>query len=730
MMCPNPSRASSVAPASMLFATVVILSTPAHAQTTWCVSNTPTPLSDVCPAETCADGDDFPTIASALDAIRVAVASDSLLFDLQHQICIRGLDLQVETTTIDASDGSLPLSLNVSLPASKSANLCPDPASDAEEPMFDLIGPAAGDPLSVGIDFLFTESTACAANRPLARISHASLSLNSLRVIGGADGTFELSDMATLSVSSSRIQDLQGPILTGAGEAEFQESELASNLVEDGRPLLGLSGGALRLAGSALFGNAVSGGAPLIDVVGSFAIDGGLVAGNVVGDSAPLIRASTTALDGGTEYARVRDAVISRNVLGTSSNPVPAPSLIRGIGPVGGSFSCLPEAADGLNYVDRAAASLDGPSGTAALLQIVPSSVALATVFVSQDSWWVENELSGPVFEVVAGPSSVDLTLLQNTIEVPAGLFIDGSSAPFGSHFTAARNLIVGPAEYRMGPGWNGFEASMELFTQEDAPLVTELPAVPSLQGPYFGLGQTEVLFMDESDVMPLGPCERLFLLCPEAIDECMAGEALTHGSPQCGLDRAIGWLQTLQPAFGVAEPWPWGTVWFERAERGALANRSGAGPRSCVDMHPGHHYDRALTASGVDGDADGFTSLTDCQNDSPEFRPALPLEDGYRSLSCEADEFACYLCPPPIAGDDDDSADADDDDSATGDDDSASLDDDDSAEDAPQPPPVSSSPGSADCSIFGCGVAWSPSTGLASACLFLLPLRRRRSCG
>ena len=219
------------------------------------------------------------------------------------------------------------------------------------------------------------------------------------------------------------------------------------------------------------------------------------------------------------------------------------------------------------------------------------------------------------------------------------------------------------------------------------------LKGIAGLVGPNFGLGALSPgsAFRAASEVSGLSECERAGLLFPEANDICVAvRERLV-----CPVGSLRSYILSFELGAAASRPWPWRNTLLDDGSGGSSDDVPGVSGWSLDALPP---WDEA----GPTGDGDGFTNLTDCDNEDDAEVPVLPPYDGYSGLACDAAGGSCYLCPPGSV-----------------------LPGPASEPDEPTPSPE---PLPAGCAATGCGVPWNCGGGgaVVAFVLAIVPLRRR----
>jgi len=631
-----------------------------------------------------------------------------------------GGDVVAEEVVLDGSSGVLGDQLTLQFEPGVSPTYCPPP-SGPNPAGITVIGPASGPPLELTVVNLGVDGSTCPGDRDVVHAVDANLTLQHALVeyssgtllTGSSDGIWRL--------DFSRVQGGTAPIVDASGPTVFMEGvELSSHDVT-GRPLIDVgSGGGVHASSSAIFGNLIRGGEPLIRAGGLFHLHHAVLAGNVV-LGAPLIE---TDLVGNQQMVRLSKTVVSRNrllVADATAAPAAAPAMPP-LGTVSPNDLCLPFAASTVGYVQRPVPQSTGGVGDYPIFAVTGGDQLPRRLVLLVSNYFVENELGagGALIAASGAMEFLDLALVHNTVAGFGAPLLREEGASTSVRLSTARNLIDGPSSLSLNGGVFHVETSLDSLDDSGLVFFDDIASLPGVPGPLLPLRSALVSpFMPESETTTWDDCQRVLASCPNHAD---CGSLEAGGVDQaCALDAAIRYVA--DPGLSeLTTTWPWKSGWFTAVDRTALAGAEGI---ACgAQAVP---FDEVFQPFH-EGDGDNFTTLVDCNNEDFGIQPSLPEYDGFSSIYCTEVQGDCYTCPegsqePPGDDDDDDSA-SDDDDAGQDDDDAGddddSGDDDDAGGDRVEPGPA--------CLSSGCGVAYRCSDGSVAFLPFLLmPAARRR---
>jgi len=705
--------------------------TAAHAQShyRWCIDAADSGV-DFTPCDTAwvCDGPVLPSIEAAVESARATPDASPGVRPTRHDFCVRTPGTHTESIVLDNADGQLGEEQHFFF--SGVAELCPEPGAG---PTFDLTGSTQVARHQIEIFGLSVDLSTCGTpERSLVHVEDSELSINNARIVGGA-GPLIVSAQASPDTPTvfrfSRAEGGEGPFFEGDASLLLQGAEISRfQSIGDGSliTLLGVEA-QLETESTALFGNVVSGGASLVSSGGRIYFYRSLAAANVVLDGGSLFHST---LEDGVRSARfgVDSSVISRNVLLAGGDASPPPYVFVPLATPDPSDLCLPQGADQRSYFDRAVPTNSGSVSGAALFRVEGTQLLPRASLSLLKNFIVQNQLgaSAGLLEVDGAVDGIDAVFVHNTIDQPGASLFRGGGTGVGASYLSARNLFLSDPAPVLGAPWSWAEVSMDEAPGGAASMSPPLADAGGIVGPFPELfpfnGATR---FETAETARSGPdCFQATRVCPEVQLDCSSSPAAW-----CALDAAAEYLPTASTITDSWIRWPWIGDLDLRALLEPDAAVPGATGWNCEQhLFP---WDQFVFGSSEVGDADPFSTLTDCDNDDADVVPGLPADDGISSEDCDR-VVDCYICPgdeEDVGFDDDDSAVSDDDDSTSpvdDDDDSAPplTDDDDSASD-PTPPPPSPS-----CLRSGCGVAYTCSDGPVVGVVlpaFLLTSRRRR---
>ena len=704
-----------------LVSAIVVLSaglaTPSYGEDyTWCYDS-----SGLEPLEAyCSNTEMLPSLAAGLDAARQAPdvggerPNDQLLLNLSKS---PEPDPDFDQVVIDNTDGAYGQSLHLWMDTTASTPALCDPGGLV--PLLAITGaPDAG--FLVTIRELTTGTAFCGEPvGPLVVATDVDVAAVGVRVVGGVGPVVDAQSSpgartSSVSIIESRFEGIDGSAIIASGPVEVIASEVSGVQGTPGQPVIESLSDRVELIRSALFGN-VSEGAPLVSAAQTIGVAGCVVAGNVVIDG-DLIRGTADMLAIGSN-AGVQRSELTRNVL-LDGGEAFAANIIGRDPPAGGGQNtlCLPAGADGSRYHHRDAASWTGEPGAGALVRLDPQGVS-AVDGVQLLKNVVAGNVTGPSGAILrVGPlasGEVQVSLLHNTIDAGESITIDLMGPQDTARLVAARNLHVSGVPTLQGVGWSRGEVTMEyILTDEAAPEALPWSDLTGVTRPAFFV-DIEDPFEPSEIPTELSPCGNLTLTCSETTSACEDAGLLFY-ELQCLLDLGLHYAPSDDLIAAMAQDPPWTTAWLAPSNVGAAATPGVTG-WTCGTLTP--PWDRVFDDDWTYGDGDGYTVMTDCENEDPDRWGVVPTVDGFHESGCDESEGSCYTCPPGSEADDDDSSALDDDDSSALDDDDDDDDDDSSTEEGSRH------------GCVGCGFSWSCTDGVVPV-IALLPLafsRRRR---
>jgi hypothetical protein len=653
---------------------------------TWCIDGgSPADSPSGC-SDPCSNPADFATFTQAIAAAELAAEAAGPT-NLEHVLCLRGARPLEDSLSLDVATTSLRGTLTLVTADSFATTLCRPPALDPMTPLIDLIGGSGSElqlQMQTGV-FLPAECTVDAS--PVLRSRGVPVSATKVRIVGGIGPAIDVSD-ADLVLGDFRIQGVAGAAVVGGGAWTLRHGELSSNRSPDAA-LIEHAGGDLVISQTALHANLVE-RAPLIRSGGTASVQASYLGQNVVLGNFPLTQFAGSERSpfspsgiwfSSIEGNRLQDSGI------VTTPPIEDPGLFPEAPPI-----CLPLGADGLNYRHRPApeATTEGV-GLAGLFEVRGVSGAPQGAFALSQCLIQGNLFGGPLLTVVE-TTALQLTVIGNTIELEAPVPILRTEDP-KLGWVSSRNLLLSPFEPLTETDSLGkIEATMD-FTGSEVPHPLDgANAVHTILGPTIQIDDPDSLLLGEVAGAALSECARLNRLCPNLAENC---DTLLAGDDElpCALGNTAALIPRDDSIATLSAPWPWATQWDEQV---GYMNVAGATGEDCdAGLQP---FDTATNSFGNTGDGDGFTELTDCDNENVAIAPELPAAHDVIHGPCTSRLEACFSCPPELE-------------SGTDDDDSTmEPDDDDSGrETAPQPdPPAFEEPEEEDCiQVRGCGISW-----------------------
>jgi len=579
--------------------------------------------------------------------------------------------------------------------------LCPDPTSAADQPVVEAItdGPFI---TLLGAEIDLSASGPCSTTgRPGISLQGGGSAAVSDSRIDGASGYgigSGLGGLAVLlTVQGSRVANTDGPAVHVTGPAGLLDSEIAGNLVDastGGAAVIWAEGpsGIIDLRDTVVFGNVADGdGGAQALILGTNFVLGSAVIGNAVSGGIPVLELQYAPLaytwDGASvswDGFGVLNSVFSRNrqVASLSGHTMtsvePAPSWpafsIRCIGDFATTpYHLLPGAGEAL------------AAGSGSLIAVSADALPSFAETVFLRNFFVANETGGePLISADGGAIGLVHQFMHNTLADNTAeqmLVVEGPVLS-ESVLVAARNLLAsGPATGAPQFEIDGAPDSV-IVTFNAGPAGTNwIGGAPGVEADLVGpqLETPAPDFEDVAFVRGLSACDRFQLVAPAMTFADCASMASANDPLDCSIDQADAWIPTQTFVEGLSA-WGWDTDFFDIGLSTWQADTVGASGWDPVEARGTIDF----IGVGPFGDLDWHPDAVDCDNFDPAVHPILPAFDGIDSPFCEADPGSCYVCPPgtvPPPGDDDDSTLGDDDDSAGGDDDdSAPGDDDDSA--------------------------------------------------
>jgi len=667
-------RVLFVAVAAFVFAPLSALAVPYG----WCVDDRQLETDFSC--SEFVGCDNTTPFVSIEDALTAAAATPN---GTSHHICVRSGAPHTESFVVDDSAGALAGDVRIEFLMQQSTNYCPGPS--AAPPIRVL-----GGPQGTAVEFFtfWSDFAGCAGMAgPLLDIVGADVTLANAQLSNYPGDLAALSagsgGQATLRIDLARIQRFEGSLTTGTGELRIDGSEISG--LRSPRPITGAPGVSFSISDSAVFGNLVEGGGPLLRFVADSTSRGVLYGANVVMDGGPLLH---MVLETDGAAATVWGGEFSRNRLLGSGSADAAPSLA--LNPAGLPVDyCLPPGSQGDSYAGRATPTASGAPSQAPLVLVEVAAGAIGTRATLAKVFVVENETAagGSLIAVDGRGEAHQLALLHNTFSALSGPLLEGGGTD--SRFVTGRNLFTSDPILALDGTWTKGELILDQGPTSpwaDRADIDEVLWVPLP-------GQTPQ-FRTAAQILALDSCARVQAVCPE-VDDCAS-----WGAFDCAVDRARGYVPTASQSEALENPWVWETDGLPDGGPGSVPGATGwtcstaAAPWDLL---------------GPGGDGDGWSSLTDCNNEDGDTLPSIPDLSGVGSDDCIEIADDCYRCPPGS--------------NLVDDDDTGTIDDDDDSFDAENSVPVG-------CTSRGCGAAIDCGSGQTVAWLFVLPLgmwRRRR---
>ncbi len=634
-----------------------------------------------CPDPSCPDGI-YPSIQEALVA---AEAQPAATFS---HICVASPAPHVETvdaTLTSALGDELHVEAGPSVFNNGTAtHLCPGVASPSGTPVFTLQG-GVDSPRVLIRSLEYRPGLCTNEEAPLAAATDLQVEIN-LVVEGGLGPVLSGSSVDpdhNLRINTSLIEGISGSILLADAAGSIVDTEISGSVAEPGVPLVSVSGFFL-LEHAALFNNAVSDGAPLMAFGGRTTLRDSLIAGNLLIGGGPAMDWTPSASPE-LQILEMEDMELSRNsVLGTGT--VPTPSTIPRQGWTPGPFDhCLPTLSVSEPYEDRVVASTSAVPTVGALIRLDPSAAASSdhvAVWLHRTSL-VGNDIAedGSLVQVVGDLPNLTVGFTHCLVDEqtpPAAAspvwVLDGGGTGQGGDVAvvSARNLLLGQPRARFGSAWGRAEVTLDLVEDDPALWHSDFGALAGIVGPAAPPLDWADAFWDASAFLAEDDCAQVEFTCGETPDACNTLPPAWRAN--CPLDLALNYVLKEPAASESAVPWPWDATIIAPLEAGDPLGVVGPQGGVCV-FSAGAIDDDGLGS----GDNDGFTNLTDCDNESALVTPQLPPSDGFNG-PCDSG-YDCYDCSVFPGDDDDATADDDsaaDDDAATADDDDVTADDDD----------------------------------------------------
>lgn len=709
---------------------LLALSSHAYAQfdTNLCVVDSALTLQDC--GQPC-DGEHFTTVAAALDEAEELVAASEIPPSVQ--VCAFWDQPHFESILIDNEGGRYGAPFKLSFVGG--GPTCSDPTADSDAPVVTYMNafeaPSGPDEIE-GLVLDQAIGGACAGPVGPGVLVQGTglLRINRLLSDGASDFAVK-SEGPILEVVGSSIAGCSGAAVDAASSLLLDRTEVAGCRVTPIAPAPGLisvdAAGQMNVSRSVFFGNTVDGASGTsgllvgqIQTLEQTAFIGNALAGGVpilsTSPSNPLLYLNEVALEGGGPT--VAGSVFSRNrhletLDGVDPAAVVAELLPRGLEACHGVRTDNP-------FHERAVPGEGLPTSSQPLIEVEGPGVGAYPAFIVYGSFFVENDIEGPLIEVSDPGDGLTIQLLQNTFAANAEASVLNLTARADTSVAVLRNLYSGlavsgtpllsiqDAPASVTVSMNVAPAALHWF---EGPLEPEWIASPALSF-------DEISWESAATVREAAPCERFSLVCPsEPDDGC---EQWPLSEVPCAVDAAAAYLPSSAFVDSLGFPWPWDTQFFTTSEPGWEAPGATGGP---CRVSRGT-WDDVENLGWGDGDLS--PDAVDCDNDEVTLTPRAPAQDGYATPDCDSSHAPCYVCPPgtEVKGDDDDTL--DDDDSRLDDDDSRN--DDDSTETPDDDEDSAAGDEHTGC-VGGCGFAWRCDEGrplLGLVGLAILPARRR----
>ncbi len=697
-----------------VLAATLAAATPANAVcnppcTLYCVSPEPVgPLStcdlSVCPVV-------YETLAEALAAAQ-ATGSGS-----ETEVCLldSGAPLgtpHIESTVFDNTGGQLGSSLTVRF---NERPLCPDPGSAVDQPVIE--GLTDGPFLTLlGAEVDLSPTGPCSTrDRPGIGLSGGGPAAVADSTVDGASGYGVASGLnglpVLLTLQGSRVANTAGPAVHVTGPTGLLDSEISGNLVDGatgGEAVIWAEApGIIELRDSVVFGNVADGdaGASAL-ILGTNYVLGSALVGNAVSGGIPVLSVQYAPLaytwDGVSvswDGFGVLNSVFSRNRQVASLSGYTMVPVEPGDAWPAFSIRCTGDFATTPYHLLAGAGESLAP-GVGPLVAVTADALPSLAETVILRNFFVANETGGePVIVADGGAIGLVHQFMHNTVADNSAeqLFVVEGSVLAESMLVAARNLLATGPITSLPQFEIGGAPDSVIVTFNAGPAGTNWVggspgAVADLVGPQLEIPTLD--FEDPTAVRALSACDRYALVAPTTTFTTCASMASANDPLECSLDEADAWIPT-QTFVEALAPWGWDTDFFDIGLTSWEADTVGSSGWDPVTARGTIEF----IGLGPFGDLDWFPDAVDCDNFDATTFPNVPSFDGLASPYCEAEPGTCYLCPPGtvppppggdddddsgdddgFGGDDDDSGAVDDDDSSADDDDSAVTDDDDSA--------------------------------------------------
>gem|GEM_PF-4190528 len=646
----------------------------------WCIGGDG---AGQCANSPCTNSVPLPSLQAALDAVLGAAAEGAS----DQDVCIQQEEPLEGVAALSDPDGVLQGRLGfLKTHGTGQTALCRPPGSTA--PLVDIDAVPADTLLVEWHGAILLANDCDAPPAPFLRVRGAEVGLSQLRVVGGTGPVLDLDD-AALNLYDFRINNVQGAAVTGGGDWRIAQGEVAS-CESDGRALLDQTSGVLNIEQSAFHGNVIR-GAPLISTEGQLTMDASYVGANVILGGAPLLRGSAgPSRLGGT--SGIWSSVLERNELLLEGEAAPVPLGDLALVQEGGPF-CLPLGSDARAFRQRPRPDSTGDNAAEApLLDLnTPSAADFGAFTVSQSFVLDNDQASGsPLIRLGPGPRT-QLAVLHTHIEA------DNSPRLFATtgadvSVLSARNIFLDPFTPPSGPPASG-EATHDVLGED----VLHPLSIPFGGGPWIGpthrIPDPDAAFVGAGGAAALSSCERLEALCPELAGDCK--DVVAGDAPRgCALGGAAERLLTSPVVSELQAPWTWSGSWGELP-----GEQHPAGPSGWRCELGDTPFDRYEDSFAVAGDLDGYSQMTDCDNEDDAVVPTMPSKAEILTGPCVAKDGVCFVCPEGTEPK--------------------------TQEPEPTPePPIPPVP-SGNCTASGCAVSWA---GLWFAPLGALVSRRRRT--
>ena len=620
----------------------------------WCV-DPDGDAPDFTPCGTCDNALGLTTIA---DALAMAGAAPSLLGGDRPEQLICVTDPATETLpSLDVEPIASLLIFKFTSPLLP--NYCPDPSLPPGQPVFDLFNSGGTPGVEVRIADLRYDGLACGTSTsPLLNSVDLSVELAGVRVTNVAETLIAASatdDDAQVWAQGSRFSGIDGAVFNGSTSLVLDNSEISGSRSID-EPLLAVvgAGSELSTVKAALFNNVTQSatGDPLIRLDGAAAeMKRSLLGGNTVLGGGPLIE--IVPLDGQvTQPHAFWNLEIADNSLRSGGA---APSTTAEFTVDQPVVPCLPTGAEGLGYDSRPIQrELAGPSPTS------PSSLILVSGYTGSSnhhvavsvakSFVLDNELGsqGALVRFEGAVEYGQVAWIHNTSNEQGVPLLDSAAATGSGRWESAGNLLLGSPALVLGAGWDDGVATLDQVETGHAAWYAAIESLSrSIAGPIPSRDLWAPAWQSAASLDALADCAVIEELCPQQAAVCALPisdrGALTH----CPLLSAKDYLLDSAATATIA-PWPWTDQVVADYEAGDSLGMPGAQGLACLSEGIALPLDDQTTpALQLEGDADGFSSLVDCDNENIGLLPALPSEDGYATANCVSGADDCFDCPP-----------------------------------------------------------------------------------